>query len=179
MEKVFGIGINKTGSKSIAKAMTILGFNSLNNANECRRLTAALRQGEFPEDLSQYDFFVDFPSPPVPELINRLPNAKFILTTRDRDEWLQSRVIHVLHNIVTKSSSWQTIDTDHWLNYYDEYHQMVRNYFKSNSNFLELDIFAGEGWEKLCAFLGQPIPDINFPKVDTSRGKLSNILQQI
>jgi 3'(2'), 5'-bisphosphate nucleotidase len=34
---------------------------------------------------------------------------------------------------------------------------------------LVLDITAGEGWEKLCPFLGKPIPDIPFPKANVTR----------
>ena len=38
-------------------------------------------------------------------------------------------------------------------------------YFKNRpQDFLNLDIIGGEGWEKLCEFLGKPIPDVPFPR---------------
>jgi hypothetical protein len=28
---------------------------------------------------------------------------------------------------------------------------------------LELDVFSGDGWEKLCRFVDRPIPSVAFP----------------
>ena len=42
----------------------------------------------------------------------------------------------------------------------------VREYFKVRPHdLLIIDVAAGEGWEKLCPFLEQPIPDANVTQV--------------
>jgi Sulfotransferase domain len=40
----------------------------------------------------------------------------------------------------------------------------VLEYFEDRPEaLLTLDITAGENWEKLCSFLGVPVPDVEFP----------------
>jgi hypothetical protein len=47
---------------------------------------------------------------------------------------------------------------------YDEHVARVRRYFADRpGDLLELDICAGEKWERLAPFLGLPIPDGPFP----------------
>jgi 3'(2'), 5'-bisphosphate nucleotidase len=44
------------------------------------------------------------------------------------------------------------------------------DYFKDRpQDLLVIDVTAGEGWEKLCPFLGKPTPDIPFPKANVTR----------
>ena len=43
----------------------------------------------------------------------------------------------------------------------------VEEYFKDRpQDLLIIDVTAGEGWEKLCPFLGSPVPDVPFPKAN-------------
>ena len=39
----------------------------------------------------------------------------------------------------------------------------IESYFRDKSNLLVMNIFEGDGWEKLCEFLDKPIPNIEFP----------------
>jgi len=49
---------------------------------------------------------------------------------------------------------------------YDIHHRIIREYFKDKPyNLLELNIVNGNGWEKLCSFLGLEIPQTEFPFV--------------
>lgn len=49
-------------------------------------------------------------------------------------------------------------------NVYDKHQEDVLNYFKGRDNdLLVLNVCNGEGWEKLCPFLGRPIPAEKFP----------------
>ena len=38
---------------------------------------------------------------------------------------------------------------------------------------LEIDISRGGGWEPLCAFLGEPVPDVAFPRSNSAEGRKS------
>lgn len=47
---------------------------------------------------------------------------------------------------------------------FHRHHENVRTFFQDKpGKLLELNIIAGDGWEKLCPFLGKPIPDQPFP----------------
>ena len=54
-------------------------------------------------------------------------------------------------------------------NYYIHNHQ-IPMFFKNNPRFLQMKICdgGGDGWEKLCDFLGKDIPDVNFPKLKSN-----------
>lgn len=55
-----------------------------------------------------------------------------------------------------------------WVNWYNDRNQKVREMFKDN-HFLEYNISDGLGWGPLCSFLGLPIPNEPFPKLNTQR----------
>jgi len=47
---------------------------------------------------------------------------------------------------------------------YERHNREVRDYFKDRpEDLLELNITLNEGWEKLCPFLGLPVPKTAFP----------------
>ena len=106
-------------------------------------------------------------------------NSKFILTIRDEEEWWDSinkwlTTITELHNTENKRNKkielykthFNTTEftKDSFIKYYRDYNDKVREYFKSNLNFLQINICDGDGWELLCPFLGKPIPNKEFPK---------------
>jgi hypothetical protein len=50
---------------------------------------------------------------------------------------------------------------------YETHERSVREYFRERpADLLVLDICAGEGWERLCPFLGCEIPDTPFPRAN-------------
>ncbi len=46
---------------------------------------------------------------------------------------------------------------------YDDHVSAVTSYFSGRSDLLVMDILSGDGWEKLCPFLGRDIPEVDFP----------------
>jgi 3'(2'), 5'-bisphosphate nucleotidase len=55
-------------------------------------------------------------------------------------------------------------------NGYEKFVAGVLQYFRDRpADLLILDIAAGDGWEKLCAFLGRPQPDVPFPKANVTQ----------
>lgn len=185
--KIFGIGLDKTGTTSLHSALKILGLKSVhykcpegnlkdliknNNDNNLKLLTS----------IEHYDAFSDWSHPSTHELFIKLdqqyPNSKFILTARDLDGWLTSREKHVLRirdlNQLRKqypNDPWYHILKDKWISEFNEHHAMVYDYFKSRQNdLLILELTNENKWEKLCGFLGYDVPPIPFP----SKNKTSN-----
>ena len=107
-------------------------------------------------------------------------DSKFILTVRDENKWWDSvnrwlTNTHLnFHNTEDKLNNKVQLYKDHFntteftkdsfIKYYRDYNNKVREHFKGRSNFLELNICDGDGWELLCPFLEKIIPDKEFPK---------------
>jgi hypothetical protein len=170
--KVFGIGLGRTGSKSLAHAMKILGYRSIHSikAFDC------IKRHDFCGDIeiSGRYRFLDY----------AYKDAKFILTIRDLESWLDSNRRWAAKRAgepwgnkgFTGISIWRALNRFllYDVTYYNEelfhrayyrHHSDVYAHFLGRDNkLLTLDICAGEGWEKLCPFLGiKEIPDKPFP----------------
>jgi hypothetical protein len=84
--KVFGIGLSKTGTQSLAAALRILGLSTIHypwNWNDILRHDAAC---DIPV-ITHFEF-----------LYKVFPDSKFILTTRDISLWLESCEKHFSPN---------------------------------------------------------------------------------
>ena len=46
---------------------------------------------------------------------------------------------------------------------YVKHHDGVMRYFEGRNDLLVMNIVEGDGWNKLCGFLGRPLPDVPFP----------------
>ena len=168
---IFAIGLNKTATTSLHFALTLLGYKCCHwISDKFSEETAKLIENLQP---LPFDAYTDVNSiiQNYKELDLQYPNAVFILTTRNIDEWIASRSRHVIRNRMENSKganhNWINIDVDSWKEERKEHHESVFEYFKNrNDKLLILDICGGDGWELLCKFLKLPIPDAAFPNVD-------------
>ena len=172
--KVFGIGLNKTGTISLHEALETLGFRSLHWGGPSVRseIERAMSEGRpMVEFLDDYDAFSDITllSENFEALDRQYPGSKFILTTRDLPGWLESRRRHVEQNIAQRAQGrydgiFLTVDYDEWTDRFREHHTRVLEHFASRpDDLLVMNIVDGDGYEKLCPFLGRPTPDTPFP----------------
>jgi len=183
--KIFCIGLNKTGTRSLSDALEVLGFRSLHwgggdpatalhRGPEIRMaVERALADGRpLLEDIEDADAYSDILalSTNFDVLDEQYPESKFILTVRDLDDWLDSRRRHVETNAARRArgeyaGTFLTVDYSAWTSERMEHEGRVRAYFADRpDDLLVLDISAGDGWERLCPFLGVPIPDVAFPR---------------
>lgn len=110
------------------------------------------------------------------------PGSKFILHTRSKEDWVQSRLKHVnripnLPELQAKypDSNWYNPNFEAWSDEFDDRHKNVLEYFKDRPNdLLIIDIPSGDGWEKLCEFFNKPSPGVAFPKSNQANLKPSN-----
>lgn len=113
--KIFGIGLGKTGLHSLAGALNILGVKALQNWKKAGEDISALF-GQYKIDdikvlkapcLKAYDAFMPgagglyaslLPGGVYKRLDKEYPNSKFMPTIRDLDGWLISTEKHIKRN---------------------------------------------------------------------------------
>lgn len=175
--KILGIGLSKTGTVSLAKALTRLGFKTKHFPDD-KTTQEELRRGRY--DLSifrEYQGLVDIPVAPYYAQFDRIyPSAKFILTTRSTEAWLTSLERHFQFWVEYRRTAYDdfvlacTYGVQHFnaerLRYVKEVHEAnVRRYFEGRpEKLLVLNVFEGDGWDELCGFLGCPVPEEPYPR---------------
>lgn len=172
-QKIFGIGLSKTATTSLCSAMTILGYKSkhyLTNPDK---------------DISEHEFLNDMPvQTRYQEYDKKYPGSKFILTVRDKESWLKSCSKHFRKHVEQNSALYKYrieqmgvagYDENIFSKKYDDHIKSVKEYFQNRENdLLIIDICGGDGWVKLCSFLGKKIPELPFPKKNKSGIKISD-----
>ena len=100
------------------------------------------------------------------------PDAKFILTYREADAWINSIISH-FGSDGTPMRRWiygfgsprghEQVYLERYLRHNGE----VKNYFRDRSqDLLVWNLTAESGWVKLCQFLERTAPDIPFPHLN-------------
>jgi hypothetical protein len=182
--KIFGIGFSQTGTQSLAHALTLLGFNVIYSPDDEVTLKELMAGNYNLSILKDFDGITDITVAPFYTQLDKLfPNSKFILTVRDKKSWLRSlaarwSVDSVLDDSLSSNETNMqrrrllrvatygsyTFDEKRFAYAYDLHYEKVIEYFKNRlESLLVFNIYAGEGWEKLCSFLNQPILNQSFP----------------
>ena len=176
--KVFGIGLSKTGTTSLYAALDSLGYRSGTYRHLKKLKPKRWFKGDFNKDyLARFDALTDLPIGTFfGDLDRRYPGSKFILTVREIESWLESVRKHFARrpdrrpgfrrDIRIATYGMTGFDPDRFRFVYEAHTRNVESYFRDRgADLLILDIRAGEGWDKLCPFLGKSAPDEPFPHV--------------
>ncbi len=172
--KVFGIGLNKTGTTTLGQCGRILGLR----CTSCSK--PLLEDFVLRSDLTEirrvadaYDLFEDWPWPLIyRELDAMYPGSKFILTVRSSESrWLESLKKHSMRthplNHCRKLAYGYSYPHKHpaeHLEFYREHNRQVREYFAGRTDaFLEVCWENGDGLKTLCSFLGLECPEVSLP----------------
>jgi glycosyltransferase involved in cell wall biosynthesis len=174
--RVFGIGLNKTGTSSLHAAVSHLGFSSVHHGPPELRATIEENRDAGRPMLHQVDptldAFCDIEaiSSGYHELDRDYPGSKFVLTVREPEPWIASRVRHVQRNRVLRErggyrGDFLQIDVDGWLAERAAHYEAVLEHFAGRpDDLLVLDLCGGQGWERLAPFLGWGrLPERAFP----------------
>lgn len=172
--KIFGIGLNKTGTTTLGQCGKILGLRC--TTCDKKLLKDFVSNNDFSRILkkvNEYDLFEDWPWPLVYKQLDEMfPGSKFILTVRSSEEkWLDSLMKHSMRthpfNHCRKLAYGFSFPHKHqqeYIEFYKKHNDTARSYFAGrSSDFLELCWEAGDGFEKLCSFLGRDVPNVPFP----------------
>jgi hypothetical protein len=102
---------------------------------------------------------------------------------RDRDSWMRSMVgdfsksTNAIRRLVYEVPHPQ-LDPEAYLARYDRHNREVQAYFAGREDdFISLDLAKGEvGWERVCDFLGHPVPDRRWPHANKKHVKQMRLL---
>lgn len=178
--KIFGIGLSRTGTTSLTQALLMLNVRSLHWPHDLvtqQELMPYLEDRSRPFRFSAAAFYQGLTDTPVAavyrELARLYPDARFVLTLRPLESWLRS-CERVWATAVARQYAGalgpycrainravygiEHFDREVFAAVYERHHRQV---LEELPNVLSLEL--GEGWERLCAFLGRPIPARPYP----------------
>ncbi|MCP2729837.1 sulfotransferase family protein [Limnofasciculus baicalensis] len=181
--KFFGIGLSRTGTKSLTISLNQLGFNIVHYPNGTTTLQELMAANYDLSILQDCDGITDITVVPYyPQLDQLFPNSKFILTVRQKESWLKGIEAHWHNKPVFDTNpdnedkmrlrrflrlavyGTYTFNADRLAYVYDLHHKNVLDYFKDRpESLLVFNICGGEGWEVLCPFLERSILREEFP----------------
>lgn len=176
--KIFGIGLNKTGTSSLKQVFVQLGFVHLDRKPRLMKHWKKREYDQIFDFIEDYQTFEDWPWPlMVPELLERYPTAKFILTRRkDPETWVES-LKRQSEKTNPDNNPRQVIYGHHYphgyeaehIAYYEAHLERMRALFANRGDqFAEFCWETGDGWAEVCAFLGVRKPFKSFPHANRS-----------
>lgn len=196
--EIVGPGFGRTGTNSLKIALEHLGFGPCHHMYEVRDKAELLPDWEAAARGERVDWNrvflgyrsqVDWPGARYwRELTRHFPEAKVILTVCDPDAWFDSVQATIAPFLAARGShpsphvnaiaemGYQTVeaqvfhgrmsDRDHATRVFREHIAEVQAEIPAH-RLLTLDL--REGWEPLCEFLEVEVPDIPFPKTNSSK----------
>jgi hypothetical protein len=175
--KIIGVGLNKTGTKSLGASLKKLGFRHLEWSPEAFSLYRAHGFAGLLDILDRYDSFEDWPWPLVyRDIDSALPGCKYILTLRNSAEtWYRSLCKHAGRTGPTPIREYvygyamPDENRQAHIDYYETHNAAVRDYFRERpDDLVEVCWENGDGWREIAAFLGMHAPDSPFPHENRS-----------
>jgi len=174
-QKVFGLGLNKTGTTTLDTALTTLGYRV---KGPDQKLARQIQRGDYAaafECIERHDAVQDLPWPLMYKQIFEKygTSAKYVLTRRTTAEvWLRSLKSHRMQNRVLKRRTglygaiYPFGYEKEFLDYYNAHNEGVRQFFREmNAEHVLLEVCweEGHGWSELCEHLGVPALDGPIP----------------
>ncbi len=191
--RVLCCGPNKTGTASLSNALEQLGYPTLHNPYTFNKaVSRALGEGvPLLTYLRDYDAFTDVLFPHgtfatherlhyaqidllLETWVEQYPRTYFIFNRREIESWIVSRSQHVARNRANRgyNGPWTTLEPEAWREEMALISRKVTSFFKGRTEpFIEIDVCAGDGWEKLCPFLKKEVPEEDFPLRNTAASK--------
>jgi hypothetical protein len=186
--KVFGIGLNKTGTKTLGVCLNQLGYA---HKSVDRPAFELFKKGDINglfNIIDKYDSFEDWPWPLIyKEVDEKYPDSKFILTIRKTPEsWFKSLCRHADYTGPTEfrkhiyGYEMPRKHKQHHLDFYDKHVKDVTDYFKSQPEKLLIVCWEnGDGWEKLSSFLGFDCPNVPLPHTNKRHSKMEAVINRV
>ena len=193
--KVIGAGFGRTGTMSLKLALEQLGYTKCyhmlevaQNAGHAEQWAALTERGEMDWDgiFEGYQASVDWPSAAFyQEQMAQYPDAKVVLTTRDPDKWYEScsntifaamamarekapdnAQMKMGYQLVMQNTlGGKAGDREHCKAVFETHNAEVQRIVPPE----KLLVFeVAQGWSPLCSFLGVPVPEADFPRVNST-----------
>jgi hypothetical protein len=191
--KVVGSGLGRTGTKSMQTALNMLGFGPCHHMVEVFAhpdsmalwIEAGAGRPDWDAIFKDYVSMVDYPGAAYwREIAAHYPEAKVLHTQRDPDAWFDSTqaTIFAPGSLALAegplSAFFDCIASRIVGSSRERMHDcaFMTDHFRRNTQAVKAAIPAerlliyetGEGWERLCQFLGVPVPEAPFPSENSS-----------
>jgi len=173
MDKVFGLGLPKTGTKTLKFALMELGYKK---PKKCKQKYTSLyrdiKYDKLYEIVREANNVSDSPWWLMYRQLEAWwPNAYFILTTRrSENDWFGSVIRHINSRGMSALNFKNVFDMDindidksRLTAIYRNHNTNVRMYFSNHPRFKEVCWEDGLGWDPLCKMLNKPVPKKDFP----------------
>lgn len=188
--EVIGVGMGRTGTTSIQRALEELGYRAYNfesimredHFDAWRRLAEGIEDPDWSTLFRGYDASISWPACFFyEELMEAYPGAKFILTTRDPERWAESvarvskiiatvrkarfiprarRMAALMDALIVPVLGSMPVEKERAIPAFERHNAAVEAYIPPE----KLLVYeVKDGWDPLCGFLGKPIPDVPFP----------------
>lgn len=192
--KVIGLGVGRTGTYSLKKALERLGLGPCHHMEEVLfRMPeqvplwadAANGHPDWDAIYGGYESTVDWPTAGFTrELVAAYPSAMFILTVRSPGSWAESfsetigKIIAMKAELPPEMQDWldmadrvitstgfpDGMGVPELIDAFQAHTETVRAAIPAD----QLLVYeVKDGWEPLCRFLGQPVPDEAFPRTNS------------
>jgi len=176
--KVFGLGLARTGTTSLHEAMGALGLASAPDS-------IPLLDGVDYDFLRRYDAFFDNPIPFLyRELDAVCADSRWIVTQRPVDDWLASmkwlfgpgldRLSSEMRDIGDRVHRQlygsMTFDADRLRSIYDRHYAELADWI-IDRDAVWINVEQGLDWSSICPLLGREIPAIAFPHSNRRRSR--------
>lgn len=161
---ILQMGLNKTGTTSLAQALEILGYNVCDTCPGLKQLIEDnIQKGRDPlEGIEEYDYDAITDNKALWENFEEIhrwnPDVRFIYTPRNTEDWLDSRQAHA----AAMGRSFNRASHKELKKEHDRRAEQFAS--RSDVECLVVSICDDKGnWEDLCEFLDEPIPNKPFP----------------
>lgn len=199
--KVIGAGLGRTATFSMKFALEHLGFGPCYHMSEvlagARRnvplwLDAVAGTPDWDAIFDGFQSTTDYPACSYwRELADHYPEAKVVLTVRDPDSWFDSVSETIFSDAMQGSLAGSPMEAMMNGAIFDSFEGKVKDrafmtdWFERRNRQVSdslppervLVFSPKEGWGPLCEFLGVPVPDAPFPRVN-SRDELGSASEQ-
>jgi len=188
--KIIGAGLGRTGTASLKVALEMLGIGKGYHMSEVLQdpvkgkewIEAADGNADWDKIFDGYGSSLDYPGCTFwEELAEHYPDARIILTVRDPVRWFDSVTETIMSQMLvngTKGSPFgelmQRVVFDTVENRMQDKDYMVAYFEKRNADIIAsapaerfLLYRVRDGWGPLCEFLGLPVPDDEFPHINS------------
>ena len=194
--KIIGTGFGRTGTDSMRKALNILGVGPTHHMHEMgakaptREAWLDMVKGARPDWellVNGYHACVDWPSAYYwRELVEHYPQAKVLLTMRSAESWWKSFEATILKHIQSNDDpdgfaqlliaeqvfNGRAGDRDYAIEVYNRNIEDVHSVVPAERLLVHN---LGDGWEPLCRWLDLPLPDVDYPKGNTTQDFVRNL----
>jgi len=194
-DKVIGLSLARSGTQSLAKLLSFYQYKTvhwIDSRYENQSLSIKTKDDlcNFVELFEKdYDAFTDITFSILYDFFHiKYPDAKFILITRDKNDFLNSvkrhilahekmgisNKIHPIANVVFNQyislnhKHMKEVTDEQLIHIYDSHNEAVLNYFKDSKNFIHLDLNDKNLSEKISTFLNTDSVN-KFPWVDFAK----------